>query len=33
VPAASPAVGPLLAVAMLTARGHGLIPVTIDRFA
>jgi hypothetical protein len=33
VPAASPAVGSLLGVAMLTARGHGLIPVTIDRFA
>jgi len=30
---AAAAVGPLLGAAMATARGHGLIPVTVERFA
>jgi hypothetical protein len=33
VPDASTDVGPLIGTALLTARGHGLIPVTVERFA
>jgi hypothetical protein len=32
-PGASAEIGPLVGVAMQTARGHGLIPVTVERFA